>query len=86
VGASMAVKILSVAYHAIWKQEPKFLIAVADFGDGEEVEIPLPAHFLSDDDQTTLENEAAQGMENLAKALLEYARRRKKKRSPGRRK
>jgi len=74
----MAVKIVRVEHHAIWKQDPKLLIAVADFGDGTEHKIPLPAHFLSDDDRTTLEIEAARGMESLAAALLEYAGRTQK--------
>jgi hypothetical protein len=69
----MAVKILRVKFRGKWKQEPDLMIAVADFGDGKEREIPLPAHFLPDDDYATRDAQAAQGMENLAKALLEYA-------------
>jgi hypothetical protein len=66
----MAVKIIGVEWH---KREPKLLLAIVDFGDGIEREIPLPAHFVSEDDGATLVIEAARGMESLAEALLEYA-------------
>ena len=69
----MAIKILRVNFRARWKQEVQLMIAVADFGDGIERDIPLPAHFLPDDDHATRDAQAAQGMESLAAALLQSA-------------
>ncbi len=72
-----AVKIIGVEWH---KQEPKLLVAIADYGDGKQQKIPLPPHFLTDD-MTAFEMEAARGMESLAEALLEYAGRIRKNES-----
>jgi hypothetical protein len=71
----MTIKILRVKYRAVWKQEAHLMVAVADFGHGQEIEIPIPAHFLPDDDPATIETESAKGMESLAEALLDFARR-----------
>ena len=70
----MSARIVRVKYRAVWKQEPKLMVAIADYGQAHEVEIPLPAHFLEDDDQPTRAAEAVRGMESLAAALLDYAR------------
>ncbi len=77
----MSVKILRVKFRAVFKEEPKLMMAVADYGHGSEVEIPLPCHFLGSDDRATIDAEIAQGMESLAKALLAYVHRKRMRKS-----
>ena len=52
--------------------EPPHWVAVVDYG-AFEVEIPLPARYLMDDDVDTQTHEFVEAMESLAKALLRYA-------------
>ena len=53
-------------------------VAVVDYG-AFEVEIPLPARYLMDDDVDTQAHEFVEAMESLAKALLRYANQTRKR-------
>ena len=48
-------------------------IAVVDYGQGVEVNIPLPAQCLATDDVEVQQRLSLEAMESLAEALLEFA-------------
>jgi hypothetical protein len=52
-------------------REPHWVLDV-DYG-AFEVQIPLPAHYLQDDDFQTQRRQSVEAMESLAEALLRYA-------------
>jgi hypothetical protein len=52
-------------------REPHW-VAVVDYG-AFEVEIPLPARYLLDDDSGTQRRQSVEAMESLAEALLRFA-------------
>jgi hypothetical protein len=58
-------------------------VAVVDYG-AFEVEIPLPARYLMDDDVDTQTHEFVEAMESLAEALTRYADRTRKRSLAGR--
>jgi hypothetical protein len=58
-------------------------VAVVDYG-AFEVEIPLPARYLMDDDIDTQAHEFVAAMESLAEALLRYADQTRKRSLAGR--
>lgn len=68
----MPVRILKTKFSATLGESPKMMVAVADYGFGSTVDIPLPQHFL-DDDYAMLDLLIAEGMENLAASLQDYA-------------
>lgn len=69
----MPVTIKQISYGNPWKRGPQVMVAVADFGDGNMVEIPIPCRVNSNYDFSDVEKEVAKGMETLANALLSYA-------------
>lgn len=56
--------------------EPQWVVVV-DYG-AHEVKIPLPAHYLITDDFETQRRQSLLAMENLAEALLRFARQTRK--------
>jgi hypothetical protein len=58
-------------------------VAVVDYG-AFEVQIPLPARYLMDDDVDTQTHEFVEAMESLAKALTRYADQTRKRLLAGR--
>jgi hypothetical protein len=51
--------------------EPRWEVIV-DYGDGEEVVIPLRAHHLTTDDVLEQQRQSCEAMESLARALLDF--------------
>lgn len=72
----MGVRVVSIqAKSTLADPEPLWLVTV-DYGQGNEVEFPLPAHLLATDVTAPMhELAAAEGMESLAAALLADAAR-----------
>jgi hypothetical protein len=62
--------------------EPHWVVVV-DYG-AFEVEIPLPARYLMDDDIDTQTHEFVEAMESLAEALTRYADQTRKRSLAGR--
>ena len=58
-------------------------VAVVDYG-AFEVEIPLPARYLIDDEVDTQMNDFVESMESLAEALTRYADQTRKRSLAGR--
>jgi hypothetical protein len=58
-------------------------VAIVDYG-AFEVEIPLPARYLMDDDIDTQTHEFVEAMESLAEALTRYADQTRKRSFAGR--
>jgi hypothetical protein len=51
---------------------PHWYVTV-DYGGGTRIDIPLAAHYLPTDDALEQKRQSCEAMENLAKALLDFA-------------
>jgi hypothetical protein len=68
----MQVEILQVNFKVVAGGPAQLYTVTAAYGP-IQVEIPIPAYFVSGDMAPTVDYEAAEGMENLAEALLRHA-------------
>jgi hypothetical protein len=66
-----------LATETLTEKEPRWIVVVS-YGPGDEIEIPLPARHLQGDDWAQNFAESLEGMERLARALLDFVEHRRR--------
>jgi hypothetical protein len=73
------IKVLRVQSTMTETDREPLWFAVVDYGDGVEIQIPLRAHYLITDDPREQRRQSLEAMENLARALLDFVDRTRKR-------
>jgi hypothetical protein len=75
----MAIKVLRVQSRMTLGDREPLWYAIVDYGDGIEIQIPLRAHYLITDDAPEQRRQSIEAMENLARAMLDFVDRTRKR-------
>jgi hypothetical protein len=73
------IKVLGVISTMTETEREPLWYAVVDYGDGVEIQIPLRAHYLITDSPLEQQRQSIEAMESLARAMLDFADRIRKK-------
>jgi hypothetical protein len=79
LSAMAGIKVLRVQSKMTEGDREPLWYAVVDYGDGVEIRIPLRAHYLITDDALEQQRQSIDAMENLARAMLDFANRTRKR-------